>query len=256
MPRSKCCERCRYVSRGGLKLEAALEHFDIDVAGKVCSDVGSSTGGFTDCLLQHGAARVYAIDVGTGQLDWKLRNDPRVVVREGVNARYLNAADFPEPVRPGRVRCQLHLGHDDSARAAAPLLRRKWRNGDPGQAAIRAGTRTGGQRRNRARSGAASRRLCAGQRVRSRRWDSSTRSPRVRFSARKATEVPLICPPLKPPGFISKPRSEPAARIVPELIRWLDQHGGRPAWIWKPRVTAIPEGPVSRAIKCPTARNC
>ncbi len=86
----------RYVSRGGLKLEAALEHFRIDVEGLVAMDVGSSTGGFTDCLLQHGAARVYAIDVGTGQLDWKLRNDPRVIVREQVNARYLSAADFPE----------------------------------------------------------------------------------------------------------------------------------------------------------------
>ncbi|MGA2184873.1 MAG: TlyA family RNA methyltransferase [Bryobacteraceae bacterium] len=88
----------RYVSRGGLKLEAALEHFRIVVEGLVAIDVGSSTGGFTDCLLQHGAARVYAIDVGTGQLDWKLRNDPRVTVREQVNARYLNAADFPEPM--------------------------------------------------------------------------------------------------------------------------------------------------------------
>jgi 23S rRNA (cytidine1920-2'-O)/16S rRNA (cytidine1409-2'-O)-methyltransferase len=86
----------RYVGRGGLKLEAALEHFRIDVDGRVAIDVGSSTGGFTDCLLQHGAARVYAIDVGTGQLDWKLRNDPRVIVREQVNARYLNAAGFPE----------------------------------------------------------------------------------------------------------------------------------------------------------------
>ena len=84
-------ERLRYVSRGGLKLEAALEHFAIDVTGKVCIDVGSSTGGFTDCLLQHGAARVYAFDVGSGQLDWKLRNDPRVVVREGVNARLSSA---------------------------------------------------------------------------------------------------------------------------------------------------------------------
>jgi len=89
-------EPMRYVSRGGLKLEAALERFQIDVSGRVAVDVGSSTGGFTDCLLQHGAARVYAVDVGTGQLDWKLRNDPRVIVQEKVNARYLNPADFPE----------------------------------------------------------------------------------------------------------------------------------------------------------------
>jgi len=81
-----------------LKLEAALEHFHISVDGRICLDVGSSTGGFTDCLLQHGAARVYAIDVGTGQLDWKLRNDPRVIVHERVNARYLSAREVPEPV--------------------------------------------------------------------------------------------------------------------------------------------------------------
>ena len=86
----------RYVGRGGLKLEAALDHFGIAVAGKVCLDVGSSTGGFTDCLLQRGAARVYAIDAGTGQLDWKLRNDPRVIVHEQVNARYLSRDQVPE----------------------------------------------------------------------------------------------------------------------------------------------------------------
>jgi len=91
-------ERPKYVSRGGIKLEAALETFHIDVMGCVCLDVGSSTGGFTDCLLQHGAARVYAIDVGTAQLDWKLRNDPRVVVREQVNARYLSREHVREPV--------------------------------------------------------------------------------------------------------------------------------------------------------------
>jgi 23S rRNA (cytidine1920-2'-O)/16S rRNA (cytidine1409-2'-O)-methyltransferase len=88
----------RYVGRGGLKLEAALDHFNIPVAGKVCLDIGSSTGGFTDCLLQRGAARVYAIDVGTGQLDWKLRNDPRVIVHEQINARYLSRNEVPEPI--------------------------------------------------------------------------------------------------------------------------------------------------------------
>jgi 23S rRNA (cytidine1920-2'-O)/16S rRNA (cytidine1409-2'-O)-methyltransferase len=91
-------EKPRYVGRGGLKLEAALRQFAIAVAGKICLDVGSSTGGFTDCLLQQGAARVYAVDVGTGQLDWRLRNDPRVVVREQVNARYLGPDEVPEPV--------------------------------------------------------------------------------------------------------------------------------------------------------------
>lgn len=86
----------RFVSRGGLKLEHALEHFGIDVRTLVVADVGASTGGFTDCLLQRGAARVYAIDVGQGQLDWKLRQDPRVVVMERTNARLLRP--LPEPV--------------------------------------------------------------------------------------------------------------------------------------------------------------
>ncbi len=88
--------KLRYVSRGGLKLEGALAHFRIDVTDMVCIDIGSSTGGFTDCLLQHGAARVHTVDVGAGQLDWKLRNDPRVIVHEGVNARYINPSDIGE----------------------------------------------------------------------------------------------------------------------------------------------------------------
>ena len=85
----------RYVSRGGLKLEKALDEFGIDVTGLTCLDVGSSTGGFTDCLLQHGANHVFAIDSGTNQLVWKLRNDPRVEVRENTNARELKTTDFP-----------------------------------------------------------------------------------------------------------------------------------------------------------------
>src|SRR5205807_1330764 len=86
------------VSRGGVKLAAALDRFAIDPAGLVCLDVGASTGGFTDCLLQRGAARVYAIDVGHGQLDARLRADPRVVARERMNARLLSEADVPEAV--------------------------------------------------------------------------------------------------------------------------------------------------------------
>ena len=86
----------RFVSRGGEKLEAALVNFPVDVTGRVCADVGSSTGGFTDCLLQHGAAKVYAIDVGKGLLHWKLRTDPRLVVMEETNARYVEI--LPERV--------------------------------------------------------------------------------------------------------------------------------------------------------------
>src|SRR5882762_9016191 len=84
----------RYVGRGGLKLEAALREFQIDAGGLNCLDVGASTGGFTDCLLQHGARQVVSIDVGHNQFDWRLRNDPRVELREGVNARYLKSEDF------------------------------------------------------------------------------------------------------------------------------------------------------------------
>jgi len=87
-----------FVGRGGLKLDAALDHFAILVTGRVCLDIGASTGGFTDCLLQRGAARVHAVDVGSGQLDWKIRSDPRVVVHEKLNARYLRGEDIGEPV--------------------------------------------------------------------------------------------------------------------------------------------------------------
>ena len=87
-----------FVSRGGLKLQAALDNFHIDVTGRVCLDSGASTGGFTDCLLQRGARRVFAYDVGSAQLDWKIRTDPRVVVRENINCRYLTLADLDEPV--------------------------------------------------------------------------------------------------------------------------------------------------------------
>jgi 23S rRNA (cytidine1920-2'-O)/16S rRNA (cytidine1409-2'-O)-methyltransferase len=82
-------EASKYVGRGGLKLEAALDHFGVDPAAKVCLDVGASTGGFTDCLLQRGAVKVFAVDAGTNQLDWRLRSDARVVVLEKTNARYL-----------------------------------------------------------------------------------------------------------------------------------------------------------------------
>jgi len=96
--RIEVLERPPYVSRGGVKLQAALDHFTIRVAGRVCLDVGASTGGFTDCMLQRGAARVHAVDVGSGQLDWKLRTDPRVILHENLNARYLRPQDIGEPV--------------------------------------------------------------------------------------------------------------------------------------------------------------
>ena len=88
-----------YVSRGGLKLEKAMTHFGMDLTGKICMDVGASTGGFTDCMLQNGAVKVYAVDVGHGQLDWKLRNDERVVCMERTNIRYVTPEDIQEPVQ-------------------------------------------------------------------------------------------------------------------------------------------------------------
>lgn len=90
----------KYVSRGGLKLQHALDHFQVDPTGLAAIDLGASTGGFTDCLLQRGAAKVYAVDVGQGQLAWKLRQDPRVVVMEKTNARELTTARFPQPFTP------------------------------------------------------------------------------------------------------------------------------------------------------------
>lgn len=89
---------CPYVSRGGLKLEKALRDFGVDPTGFVCSDSGASTGGFTDCLLQQGASKVFAIDVGYGQLDWKIRSDPRVVVMERTNVRYVTPEQLGEPL--------------------------------------------------------------------------------------------------------------------------------------------------------------
>lgn len=89
---------CPYVSRGGLKLEKSVGEFDLHLDGAVCMDIGASTGGFTDCMLQNGASKVYAIDVGYGQLDWKLRSDPRVINMEKCNVRYLDTALIAEPV--------------------------------------------------------------------------------------------------------------------------------------------------------------
>ena len=91
-------ETLRYVSRGGLKLEKAVNEFGLDFTGMVCLDIGASTGGFTDCMLQNGAAKVYAVDVGHGQLAWSLRNDERVVCMEKTNFRYMTPADLPESV--------------------------------------------------------------------------------------------------------------------------------------------------------------
>jgi 23S rRNA (cytidine1920-2'-O)/16S rRNA (cytidine1409-2'-O)-methyltransferase len=111
-----------WVSRGGLKLDHALDAFGIDAAGRIALDIGASTGGFTDVLLSRGAARVYAVDVGHGQLAWRLRQDPRVVVRERVNARHLTAAEIPEA--PEIVTCDASfIGLETVLPAALGLAR-------------------------------------------------------------------------------------------------------------------------------------
>jgi 23S rRNA (cytidine1920-2'-O)/16S rRNA (cytidine1409-2'-O)-methyltransferase len=110
-----------YVSRGGLKLAGALQHFGIDVAGRVCLDIGSSTGGFTDALLQAGAARVHAVDVGVGQLAWSIRTDPRVVLHEGINARELTFDEIGE--HAGLITCDVSfISVTLILPAAVPLL--------------------------------------------------------------------------------------------------------------------------------------
>jgi 23S rRNA (cytidine1920-2'-O)/16S rRNA (cytidine1409-2'-O)-methyltransferase len=100
----------QYVSRGGHKLEHALRHFQLDVSGLTAIDVGAATGGFTDCLLQHGAATVYAVDVGHGQLAWKLRHNRRVIVMERTNARHLTAASFPQSFVPADMKAEADKG--------------------------------------------------------------------------------------------------------------------------------------------------
>jgi len=117
--RSKCAASPHpYVSRGGLKLAKALDHFAVPVAGRIALDVGASTGGFTDCLLQRGVAKVYAIDVGTNQLAWKLRSDPRVISMEKTNIRDVTRAQVREADRPDRLRRLVHRPADRAARGA------------------------------------------------------------------------------------------------------------------------------------------
>ena len=139
-----------WVSRGGVKLDHGLTHFGFDVAGAVALDVGSSTGGFTDVLLSRGAAKVYAVDVGTNQLAWKLRNDPRVVVHEKTNARTLDATIIPEPVDV--VVCDasfISLG--EGAGRGARSGETGGEAGRAGQAAVRGGAERGRQGRGGAR---------------------------------------------------------------------------------------------------------
>ena len=136
-----------WVSRGGIKLDHGLTHFGFDVTGAIALDVGSSTGGFTDVLLSRGAAKVYAVDVGTNQLAWKLRSDPRVIVHEQTNARDLTQRHHPRAGRHRRLRRQLHRPCQGARRSARPGEAGR-QAGRAGQAAVRGGARGG-----RARAG-------------------------------------------------------------------------------------------------------
>ena len=144
-------ERPRFVSRGGIKLANALDATGIDPAGRRCLDVGASTGGFTDCLLQRGAAQVIALDVAYGELDWSLRTDERVTVLERTNARAMAACRSALRPRPRRGRRLVHLAGQGASRGAR-VLRGALRRAGDGQAAVRGRARAGGQGGRRARA--------------------------------------------------------------------------------------------------------
>ena len=146
-------EALRYASRGGLKLEGALEDFAVSPQGRVCLDVGSSTGGFTDCLLQHGAVRVFAVDVTVDQLDWKLRQDPRVTTVE-LNARYLKARGYCGAACAGDYGC-VFISVAKVLPAVVPVAAAGRGFFDIDQAAIRVGEKRNRQGRDRAGCGAA-----------------------------------------------------------------------------------------------------
>lgn len=129
----------KYVSRGGLKLEKAMTHFGVTLDQKVCMDVGASTGGFTDCMLQNGAVKVFSVDVGHGQLAWKLRNDPRVVCMEKTNIRYVTPEDIGEPGRIS-LRSTFLYFPDEGFRSRQGDFKPGRRGGCIDQAAVRGGT--------------------------------------------------------------------------------------------------------------------
>ena len=153
-------EDLKYVSRGGLKLEEALKHWQIDVAGKICLDVGTSTGGFTDCLLQRGAARVIAVDTGHGQIDFRLRQDSRVRLLEKTNARYLTPQQVGEAIDlvvmdVSFISATLVLPAVIAAAFPRPAERRGRQDHRSGQTAVRSRPRTGREGRHRTRPGGA-----------------------------------------------------------------------------------------------------
>ena len=177
-----------YVSRGGLKLEKALDHFAIPVAGRIALDVGASTGGFTDCLLQRGVAKVYAVDVGTNQLAWKLRTDPRVISMEKTNIRDVTRAQVPEPI--DLIVCDASfIGLRTALPAALALAAAGRASRGADQAAVRGRQGPRGQGRHRARARAARRGLRHDLRLAGRagRAGACWASPTARSTAPRAT---------------------------------------------------------------------
>ena len=222
------------MSRAGRKLAAALDHFGLDPAGWVCLDAGASTGGFTDCLLQRGAARVYAVDVGYGQLDARLRADPRVVVMERVNVRHLAPDALPE-------RCALivadlsfiSLAKAAAGAPAAPGARRP--PAAAGQAAVRGRPRPGRQGRRRCATRRAGARSSSARSPRSRRWGSSAWGLSIRRCAgaegnretfalfTPARERRLMT--IRRVGVVAKAASREAVAAAHELTEWLTRRG-------------------------------
>ena len=199
MPRCGLEAGLPYVSRGGLKLAAALDAFGVDPAGWVCGDIGASTGGFTDCLLQRGAARVYAVDVGYGQLAWSLRQDPRVVSIERTNIRHLDP--LPEPVRAWRPSTCRSSAWRWCCRVSSGCWRRAGQIIALDQAAVRGRQGPGGQGRRRARSDAAP------------------------VAIEKVLAAAPACG-LTPSGVIRSPITGPAGNV--EFLAWLKRGGTAP----------------------------
>ena len=180
-----------FVSRGGIKLANALDALPVEVAGRDCLDVGASTGGFTDCLLQRGAERVIALDVGYGQLDWRLRQDPRVTVMERVNARDLDPAEPALRAEPGHRRRLLHLAGEAARRRSRDRRGAGLRPAGAGQAPVRARARAGRQAAGwSATPPTAATRCARWPWPRARRGWSSAASPRRGCPARRATARP------------------------------------------------------------------
>ena len=216
MPSIEISEQLPFVSRGGLKLDAALTHFGIDVTGKVCLDIGAPPGGFTDCLLQRGAARVYAVDVGATQLDWKHSHRPARCGEGSTNARHLTPGDIGELC--DIAVCDVSfISVTLIVPVIPPLLTAARRDGHTCQTAVRSRAQRRRQGRHRARSGTASQAACD-------KVSDSCRSARISrpidgqpdHGRGRQQGISPACPSLRTVGLISKPNIPRAQEIVPD----------------------------------------